>query len=122
EVTRIRAAAEEGIIHRVELTVEVERLADGIATQHRLGHGESEVLALAIESRRALIDEGRAARVAAALGITAVSTLFLPVLGLQRGVLDEAAAISTLRTLAVVTGATAQAVLAIEAALKGEEP
>src|SRR2546428_1841531 len=67
DVPRIRAAAENGFLSRVELDDAARALAGAIATGHRLGVGESEVLALGRNAGRALLDDGRAARVASAL-------------------------------------------------------
>jgi len=113
DVPRIRAAAEDGFVSRVELDEAAQALAGTIATEHRLGVGESEVLALGRGGGRALVDDGRAARVASALGIVPVSTLFLPVLGCRRG-MEQAAASDFLRRLAIVTGARAETVFEIE--------
>lgn len=114
DVPRIRQAAKEGFLTRIELDDAAQALAGTIATEHRLGVGESEALALGREDGRALLDDGRAARVASALGIIAVSTLFLPVLGRLDCGLDRAAAIGFLRRLAIVTGARADTVYEIE--------
>lgn len=120
EVGRIKEAVEAGFLRRVELREDVEEIANRIAAEHRLGPGESEVLALASGRCRAIVDEGRAARVARSLGITAVSTLFLPVLGRQRGGLAAEDAVRLLHRLAVVAGARADAVLMIEMYLREE--
>ena len=114
DVPRIRAAAEDGFVSRVELDDAAQALAGTLATEHRLGVGESEVLALGRGGGRALVDDGRAARVASALGVVPASTLFLPVLGCRRGGLGQAAAIDFLRRLAIVTGARAETVFEIE--------
>jgi predicted nucleic acid-binding protein len=103
---------------RVELTGQEEALAGSLAGDHRLGRGESEVLALGRRLGRAIVDEGRASRVAAALGIRRVSTLFLPVLGAQGRAMTRADAIAFLRRLALATGARAEAVYAIEEFLR----
>ncbi len=115
DVPRIRAAAEVGFVSRVELDDEAQQLAGTIASEHRLGVGESEVLALGRDTGRALLDDGRAARVAPTLGVEPVSTLFLPVLGCAGGGLDRKTAIAFLRRLAIVTGARAETVYEIEA-------
>src|SRR5207342_3321411 len=81
EVPRIRAAEVAGVIKRVELSAAEQRAAQGIADEHGLGKGESEVLAVAQRLGRAVVDEGRASRVAHLLGVSAVSTLLLPVVG-----------------------------------------
>lgn len=115
DVPRIRAAAAEDFIARVELDDAAQALAGAIATEHRLGLGESEVLALGYDTGHALLDDGRAARVASSLGITPASTLFLPVLGYRDGELDRGAALDLLRRLSIVTGARAETVYEIEA-------
>lgn len=120
DVPRIREAHEETLLRRVELTSEEQALAGSIATEHRLGLGESEVLALATRQGRALVDEGRASRVAHALGIVPISTLFLPILGRRSGALDSTDAVRLLRRLAVVTGARADVVMALESYLRKE--
>ena len=121
EVSTIRPAADRGFLRRVELSAEQETLASTIASGHRLGGGESEVLAIGTEIGSAVVDEGRATKVAAQLGITVVSTLFLPVVGHHRGGLTERQAIAFLRRLATATGARADAVYAIETHLKGAQ-
>lgn len=118
DVPRIRAAADDRFLTRVELDEAARALAGTIATEHRLGVGESEVLALGRGGGRALVDDGRAARVASALGIIPVSTLFLPVLGCRAGGLGRAAAMELLRRLAIVTGARAEAVFEIERSIE----
>lgn len=119
DVPRIRQAAEQGFLTRINLDDAARALAGTIATEHRLGVGESEVLALGRDAGRALLDDGRAARVASALGIVPVSTLFLPVLGCRGGGLDRVAAIGLLRRLASVTGARADTVYEIEKFIEG---
>jgi predicted nucleic acid-binding protein len=121
EVSTIRTAADRGILRRLELSVEHETLASTIASGYRLGSGESEVLAIGTEIGSAIVDEGRATKAAAQLGITVVSTLFLPVVGNQRSRLTEEEAIALLRRLAAATGARADAVYAIEVHLKGAQ-
>ena len=120
EVGRIKEATNAGLLRRVDLRQDIQQTAHRIAAEHRLGRGESEVLALASGQRRAIVDEGRAARVARVLGITVVSTLFLPVLGRQRGELAAGDAVRLLHRLAVVAGARADVVLTIERHLKEE--
>jgi predicted nucleic acid-binding protein len=118
EVERIRNEEATGFLEKVGLSREVEALARRIASRYRLGHGESEVLALAGRQGRAIVDEGRAARVAESMGIIVVSTLFLPVLGVQSGRMSVARATDFLYRLASVTGARAAAVLAVEECLR----
>ena len=122
DLPRIRDAEAAGWLRRVDLSDDEQAMAGTIAAEHRLGLGESEVLAVAQPVGRALVDEGRAARAARALGIVPISTLFLPALGRRSGRLDEAAALAALRKLAVVTGARAEAVFAIEEHLRKESP
>src|SRR6266508_1601994 len=84
EVPRIRAAQS---LRQVDLSEAQGALARTLASEHRLGAGESEVLALGRSAGYAVVDEGRGARVARSLGIVAISTLFLPVLGRRGGAL-----------------------------------
>lgn len=113
DAQRIRLAQESGLVRRVELDAEVAALAGNLATTWRLGQGESEALALGHGAGRAVVDDGRAARVAVALGIEPLSTLFLPALGALRG-LEPDEAIRLVRELAVVMSARAEAVFAVE--------
>ena len=118
EVPRIRDATAARLLQRVDPSAAELALASVLAGQYRLGAGESEVLALGKPIGRAIVDEGRAARVAQSLGIVPVSTLFLPVLGRRAGALDGDEAIGFLRRLAVVMGARAETVFAIEKELR----
>jgi predicted nucleic acid-binding protein len=118
EVPRIHAAAGAGFLARVELASREQRDSDEIATGYRLGLGESEVLAVARAGGTAVVDEGRASRVARSLGILSVSTLFLPVLGVRRQSLSTEEAVGFLRSLAVVVGARAEVVFEIEQRLR----
>src|SRR5712691_5998002 len=52
DVPRIRRAEDEGFVLRVELDDELQAVAGTIATEHRLGVGESEVLALGLRRGR----------------------------------------------------------------------
>ena len=121
EVPRIRAAAEGEALRRVELTEREEVLAATIAGVDHLGVGESEVIALSSRGGWAIVDEGRAARVAEARGITVVSTLFLPVVGRRADAFGADEAIELLQRLAVVIGPRAEVVYAIEQQLRIEE-
>jgi predicted nucleic acid-binding protein len=111
EVPRIREAES---LRRVDLTPAQGALAATLASEQRLGAGESEVLAIGQSAGYAVVDEGRGARVARSLGIVALSTLFLPVLGRRDGGLDQDEALELLHTLSVVTGARAEVVIALE--------
>lgn len=113
DAQRIRRAQESGFVRKVELDAEVAALAGSLATTWRLGQGESEALALGRGLGRAVVDDGRAARVALALGIEPVSTLFLPAFGAHRG-LEQDEAIHLVRELAIVMSARAEAVFAVE--------
>lgn len=118
EVPRIRLAEEQDLLKRVELA-DPERLrAARIAAHHRLGAGESEVLAIASITRWAIVDEGRATRVARSLGVTPVSTLFLAIAGYEAGDLDQSQALELLRRLAAVIGARSDVTLALENELR----
>ena len=120
EVPRIRSAEAASNVERVALSASEQRLARTIAAENRLGSGESEVLAIGLRLGRAVIDEGRASRVARGLGVIAVSTLFLPVVGWHSGRLSRRDAISLLRRLAAVTGARSDVVQEIEKELRRE--
>ncbi len=121
EVPRIRAAEAAGILVRVELSESEQRLAATIAAQNRIGSGESEALAIGSSLGRAIVDEGRGSRVARALGIVPVSTLFSPVVGRQSGRLSSNDGLALLRRLATVIGARADVVQEIEKALRREQ-
>lgn len=118
EVPRIHVAADGGFLRRVELTESQDRLAGTIAAENRLGAGESEVLVLAARRKRAIVDEGRASRVARARGITPISTLFLPVVGRIAGDLDLEHAIDFLDRLAAVIGVRSDVAHEIEQRLR----
>ena len=113
DAARIRAAEDAGIVHRIDLDAETHRWAADLAGSWRVGQGESETLALGREVGRAILDDGRATRVAEAIGVEPLSTLFLPVLGAMAG-MSHADAIAFLRSLAIVANARAETALAIE--------
>jgi hypothetical protein len=117
EVPRILVAEREGLLQRVELAESELRLAGTIATQHRLGSGESEVLAITPIGGRAILDEGRATRVARSRGVVPISTVFLPV-GFAAGDLDAEQARELLRNIASVVGIRADVSLALERQLR----
>lgn len=110
---RIRQADTVGFLVRSDLDVATARQASVIAESWRLGQGESETLALGLERGKAIVDDGRAARVAQAIGVEPVSTLFLPALGALRGTKRDVA-LELLHALAVVASARAESVLVIE--------
>jgi predicted nucleic acid-binding protein len=119
DVARIRLAEQAGSLRRVGLSDPTEAVAATMASQHGLGLGESEVLALGLESGRAIVDDGRAARVAERLGIEPISTLFLPVFGRRNGSLGESEALAFLQRLAIAANARAETVYVIEQFIRG---
>ncbi|MEX2194433.1 MAG: hypothetical protein WD844_04030 [Thermoleophilaceae bacterium] len=118
EVGRIVAAHEAGFLARADMAGGLGARAAALAAEHRLGRGESEVLAAALPDQPVVVDEARATRIARSLGLVPISTLRLPVLGVRRGTLDPTRARALLRRLAAVTGARADAVFAIEEQLR----
>ncbi len=118
EVPRIRLAEEQGLLERVELADSETLRAARIAAHHRLGAGESEVLAIASITGWAIVDEGRATRVARSLGVTPVSTLFLAIAGYAAGDLDQGQALELLRRVAIVLGVRSDVTLALEHELR----
>lgn len=120
EVPRIRDALEVGSLQRFALSESQIRLAGVLASENRIGGGESEVLAVASPGTRVILDEGRASRVARNLGVIPIPTLFLPVLGLGARDLAYEEALNLLRRLAAVTGARSDAALLLEQELRKE--
>ena len=120
EVAHIRLAEGHRLLSRVELAKRVARRARDIAHQYTLGSGESEVLAVAEPGGRALVDEGRATRVAESLGLVPVSTLLLPAIGAAEGKLEGTAAMELLHRLASVTGARADVIVRLERIIRGQ--
>lgn len=114
---RIQQAETAGIVTRLDLDAEAEKRAANLSATWRLGHGESETLAIGMDVGQAIIDDGRASRVATAIGVEPISTLFLPVLGARRG-MQVAAASDLLRELAIVASAKAETVFVIEEFLR----
>jgi predicted nucleic acid-binding protein len=119
EVGRIKQASRVGLLERVDLSAGEIRVAHTLAETHRVGRGESEVLVLGKRHGRCIVDEGRASRVALSMGITPIPTLLLPVLGYRSGAIGRRGALDLIRRLAVVAGAKAEVVFAIEAELSG---
>ena len=118
EVPRILAAEERGVLKRIELAESESSRATGIGAQHRLGSGESEVLAVTPLGQWAIVDEGRATRVARALGLIPVSTLFLPLVGRRGGDLDLDLALELFHRIAAVIGVRSDVSLALEQELR----
>jgi predicted nucleic acid-binding protein len=119
DVTALRRAFDRGFLRRIGLRPAEARRAATLAETHRLGRGESEVLTMGRRFAWCVVDEGRASRVAATLGVATLPTLLLPVLGHRSGRMDAGEAMKLVRRLAVVAGARAEAVFAIEAELSG---
>lgn len=114
EVPRIVLAERDGLVRRIDLSESEQRLAAAIAARNRLGSGESEVLTVAPTGALAIVDEGRATRVARSRGITPISTLFLAVIGRDTGDLDHDQAVDLLRRIAAVIGVRSDVTLALE--------
>ena len=114
DASLIRDAEKSGHVLRVALSQSESLAASRIASTHRLGQGESETLAIVTPDGRVLVDDGRATRVALALGYVAISTLFLPLLAVQLGGLETSHAKAVLRRLAQVASARAEAVIELE--------
>jgi predicted nucleic acid-binding protein len=108
-------------LKRVDLTGNQEQRASEFATTHRLGQGESEALALASPGGRILVDDGRATKVAQALGLVPLSTLFLPVLAARAGQMSTRDALGMLRSIATAANARAEAVIVLEKWIRREE-
>jgi predicted nucleic acid-binding protein len=117
EVDRIREA-EKGLITKVTLTASIRRKAARLGQRHRIGRGESEVLAMAYKGDLVIVDEGRATSVALAVGLIPFSTLFLPLLGMRLDALNREQATSFLHRLAGPTGARSSTISEIEQRLE----
>ena len=87
-------------------------------TEFKLGAGESEVLALGASRELVIIDEIRGTRIAHLLGIVAASTLVIPVLCADRGVLDVTQSLKLLHDIARFAGASAGDVQRVEQRIK----
>jgi hypothetical protein len=117
----IREPERIGRLRRQNLTTGQEERASVIASTHRLGIGESEALAVAEPGGRLLVDDGRATRVAQALGLVPLSTLFLPVLAVRAGGMRRADALARRRSIASAANARAETVIALEEWMRQEE-
>jgi len=120
DAATIRVAEEAGWIRRAGLTEAQARTASQLGSMHRLGQGESETLAIAQPRSRVLVDDGRASRVAEALGLEPISTLFLPLLAVRARRLGGTEAKEQLRALARVANARAEAVIELERLIEKE--
>lgn len=117
DAEHIQQAEAMGIVTRFGLDPAMEKRAANLGETWRLGHGESETLAIGMDMGRAIVDDGRASRVAEAIGLEPVSTLFLPVLGVRRG-MPLPIAFDLLHELAIVASAKAEVVFVIEEFLR----
>lgn len=118
DAAAIREAERRGWLRRIELGDDDRRVAGDLATRYRLGQGESEVLVAAQTSAGALVDETRATRIAEHLGIRAVATIYLPLLGRKLGALDLVESRELLHRIASVATLGASSLLAIEQELE----
>jgi predicted nucleic acid-binding protein len=121
DAAAIREAERASRVRRLELVADQEQRASEIASTHRLGQGESEALAAAEPGGRVLVDDGRATRVAQALGLTPLSTLFLPVLAARVGGMTRRDAVARLRSIATAANARAETVITLEAWIRRED-
>jgi predicted nucleic acid-binding protein len=119
DVEAIVEATDKGVIRRAEWSSPLDEDAAAIGERHRLGRGESQVIVLGSRVGAAVIDEGKASRVAESLGIEVVSTLLLPLLAAGRGI-PKSAAVAGLRRLASTVGVRADVLLMLEAAITEE--
>jgi predicted nucleic acid-binding protein len=117
----ISSAQSAGWVRKVAIPSRVERAAQELARRHRIGEGESQVLAMAKRETRVVIDDLRATRVALALGLVPVPTVFLPIVGMREGGLPRQRAAEMLRRLAVVVTLSAGQLARLETLL-GEPP
>jgi predicted nucleic acid-binding protein len=122
DAAAIREAGRVGRVRRLDLHADQEQRASEIASTHRLGQGESETLAVAGSGERVLVDDGRATRVARALGLVPLSTLFLPVLAVRSGGMERRDALTRLHSIATAANARAETVITLETWIRREEP
>ena len=122
DVGQIEAAGELGHLRRVQMRASQLELAETVATEERLGMGESQVIVYArATGLRAIVDDRRAARAARARGASAFSTLALGLLARRSGTpLDRCLELT--RALAVVTGARVDVLQQYERRLREEQP
>jgi predicted nucleic acid-binding protein len=120
DAAAIREAEIANRVKRLDLTANQGERASEIATTHRLGQGESEALALAAPGGRLLVDDGRAAKAAQALGLVPLSTLFLPALAVRVGRMSRRDALARLRSIATAANARAETVITLEAWIRRE--
>lgn len=113
----ILRARDAGWVRTIAIASGAERLARELAERHRIGGGESQVLALAKRETRVVIDDRRATRVAVALGYVPLPSLFLPIVGVREHGLPRACATEMLRRLARVVAISAGQMARLEALL-----
>ena len=113
----ILRAQDEGWVSTVKIAPRAESLALRLAERHRIGRGESQVLALAKRGTRVVVDDIRATRVAVALGHIPLPSVFLPVVGMREQGLSRPRAMEMLRRLARVTTISADQLARLEAIL-----
>jgi predicted nucleic acid-binding protein len=113
----ILSAQGAGWLRTIPIPPRVERLARALAERHRIGQGESQVLAIARRETRVVIDDLRASRVAVALGYLPVPTVFLPIIGMRERGLPRQSAAQMLRRLAGVVTLSAGQMVQLETLL-----
>lgn len=118
EVLRIPVAERQRQLQRIDLAEPEIRLAGTVASQHSLGSGESEVLAVSAIGRWAIVDEGRATRVARSRGVLPISTVLLSVVGFRSGDLGADEAGEFLHRVASAVGLRTDVLLALERELR----
>jgi predicted nucleic acid-binding protein len=113
----ILGAQSAGWVRTVTIPSRVERTAHELAERHRIGQGESQVLAIAKRQTRVVIDDLRATRVAVALGYVPVPTVFVPIIGMRERGLPRQSATEMLRRLAGVVTLSAGQMARLETLL-----
>lgn len=122
DVARIEAAHEEDSLQRVALDALQFARSATVASEERLGRGESEVIVYAAATGcRAIVDDRRAARAARARGVIAFSTLALGVLARRAG-FPVAQSLSLVRALGAAAGARADVLQHYERRIREEQP
>lgn len=114
----IMAAIERGYARRVTIAPTSEQAAHDLGERYRLGRGESQLLAIRARGNRVLIDDSRAARAAAALGLVPVSTVSIPILGYHERTLGGPVALDLLHRLARVVSLRADTLARLEVRLE----
>lgn len=120
EAAVLRVASDRGLLVRIPLDRSASRRATTLARVHRIGRGESQVMAAAEPGGWVLMDDGRASRVAAALGYGPISTVYLPVLGYRLARISARAAQELLIRLTQVVAVRAGVLVRLQAAISEE--